>query len=402
MTTTSTPTTSLFESLPVPRPDPIFAISAAFKEDPRTTKLDLAVGVYRNDEGVTPVFAAVQKAEERLAAEGESKEYRGLAGNLAFNAAYTELLLASPALIERAATVQSVGGTGALRLLCDFIRFARPETTIWTSDPGYGNHEPLFRAAGLKVRKYRYLGANGKVDGETMFADLDQVAAGDVVVLHGCCHNPTGADLTPALWMQAANLFEAKGALPFVDLAYQGLGDSLDADAAGLRHLATRLPEVVVSASCSKNFGLYNERTGAATVIVGTPSNVERASGTLQITARTNYSMPPDHGAAVANEILHDPELMHSWSDELTGMRERILAIRADLAAAFAEKSDNPALQALRDHRGMFSLLPLSADHMRRLRAEFGVYGTDAGRINIAGLNSTEIPYLVESVVAVL
>jgi len=393
---------TLLAGLTPPAADPIFALNTQLKADPRDRKLDLLVGVYRDEHGVTPVFRAVHIAEERLTEESESKSYRGLSGNAPFNDHMRSLVFDDAALLSRATTIQSVGGTGALRLLADFIRFANRDATIWISDPGWGNHEPLFRAAGLAIRKYRYLNDEGTAGGDAILAQLAGAKPGDAVLIHGCCHNPSGADLSLDLWSAIADLVNERGLLPLVDLAYQGLGDGLDADVAGLRLFAGRVPEVLVSVSCSKNFGLYNERTGAAIVIGAHADSGDVVTAILQNLARTNYSMPPDHGAAIVSTILADDTLRSAWSTELSAMRERILGIRVALAETFLAHTPNPALQAIRHHKGMFSLLPLSSAQMVSLRTDHAVYGTNGGRINVAGLSIDDVPYLADSVLAVL
>lgn len=392
----------LLETLPALPVDQVFALNAQLKADPRDRKLDLIIGVYKDGNGETPVFEAVHTAEERIADERESKSYRGLSGNDAFNRLIPTLVLTNPAVIERTTVIQSVGGTGALRLLADFIKVANPDATIWISNPGWGNHEPLFKAAGLKVARYTYLKADGTADGNGIIAQLQAAQPGDAVLIHGCCHNPSGADLSLETWEALGALVVAKGLLPLVDLAYQGLGDGLAKDVAGLNRFVEIVPELLISVSCSKNFGLYYERTGAAMVVSASQEATPAVKATLQSLARTNYSMPPDHGAAIVATILADPELRTQWETELNGMRDRIQGVRTALADLLLESTPDPALQAIRHHKGMFSMLPLTAAQMTRLRDEFGVYGTNAGRVNIAGVSINDVPYLAESILAVM
>ena len=392
----------ILETLPALPADPIFALNTQMKADPRPNKLDLIVGVYKDGEGETPIFEAVHKAEGRINLERESKTYRGLSGNEDFNRLIPHLVLSDHAVIERATVIQSVGGTGALRLLADLIKVANPDATIWISNPGWGNHEPLFKAAGLKIAKYEYLTPDGAADGEGILRQLQAAKAGDAVLIHGCCHNPSGADLHIDTWRALGHLVVEKGLLPLVDLAYQGLGDGLRQDVAGLDRFVEIVPELLVSVSCSKNFGLYCERTGAAIVISASADAKPAITATLQTLARTNYSMPPDHGAAIVAEILGDPELRTEWEDELNAMRDRIHGVRTALADLFLEHTPDPALQAVRHHKGMFSVLPLNAAQMTRLRDEYGVYGTNGGRINIAGVSINDVPYLAESILAVM
>jgi len=383
-------------------PDPLWAIAAEFAADTRDTKVDLVVGVYRDQHGKTPTMAAVKMAEARLANEAASKAYKGLSGNQAFNAVRAELLFASVAVRNRAATIQTVGGTGALRLLSDFIALARPDATVWISDPGYVNHEPIARAAGLRVCHYPYLGSDGKVNEQAMLDALGQARRNDVVLLHGCCHNPTGADMSPDTWAAITRLAQHNGFIPLVDIAYLGLGDGLEADLAGLRTMADQLDELLVVASCSKNLGLYSERTGCAMVLGRTTSDSMAAAGVLENLARTNYSMPPDHGAAVAAAILDDAVLRSVWIGELGQMRERISRNRDALVDAIMQRGADAHWEALRTHRGMFSMLPLRQEQMVRLRQTYGVYGTNSGRINIAGLKESDVGYVADSILSVL
>ncbi|MGC4107629.1 MAG: amino acid aminotransferase [Thermomicrobiales bacterium] len=393
---------ALLESLPTLPADPIFSLNNQLKADPREHTLDLIIGVYKDGEGDTPVFEAVHKAEKRINLERESKTYRGLSGNAEFNRLVPHLVLSNHDVIERATVIQSVGGTGALRLLGELIHVANPDATIWISNPGWGNHEPLFKAAGLKIAKYDYLTPEGAADGEGILAQLQAAKPGDAVLIHGCCHNPSGADLHIDTWKALGELVVEKGLLPLIDLAYQGLGDGLRQDVAGLDKFVEIVPELLISVSCSKNFGLYCERTGAAMVISASADAKPSINATLQSLARTNYSMPPDHGAAIVAEILADPELRTEWEDELNAMRDRIHGVRTALADALLESTPDPALQAIRHHKGMFSVLPLNAAQMTRLRDEFGIYGTNAGRVNIAGVSINDVPYLAESILTVM
>ncbi|WP_343618286.1 amino acid aminotransferase [Ralstonia sp.] len=383
-------------------PDPLWGLTAAFRADPRPDKVDLVVGVYRDDSGQTPVMAAVKAAEERLAAAGASKAYRGLAGNADFNAALATLLLGNDVgRLSRQHTMQTVGGTGALRLLADFIAVASPGVRVWVSDPGYVNHVPIMRAAGLAVDRYRWRAEGGVLDADAMFADLWAARAGDVVLLHGCCHNPTGIDMSMEVWQTVAERCAKQGLIPLVDMAYLGLADGLEQDAAGLRLLVDALDTVLVAASCSKSMGLYCERTGAAMVIGKNRAALQPVGGVLERITRSNYSMPPDHGAAIVAAILGDAALTASWRNELEHMRQRIVGNRRRLDGALASLGAPVALQNLSRHKGMFSMLPLDADAMERLRADHAIYGTQGGRINIAGLAPEQIDRVAGALVAV-
>lgn len=383
-------------------PDPLWGLTAAFRADPRPDKVDLVVGVYRDDSGQTPVMAAVKAGEERLAAAGASKAYRGLAGNADFNAALATLLLGNDVgRLSRQHTMQTVGGTGALRLLADFIAVASPGARVWVSDPGYVNHVPIMRAAGLAVDRYRWRAEGGVLDADAMFADLWAARAGDVVLLHGCCHNPTGIDMSMEVWQTVAERCAKQGLIPLVDMAYLGLADGLEQDAAGLRLLVDALDTVLVAASCSKSMGLYCERTGAAMVIGKNRAALQPVGGVLERITRSNYSMPPDHGAAIVAAILGDAALTASWRNELEHMRQRIVGNRRRLDGALASLGAPVALQNLSRHKGMFSMLPLDADAMERLRADHAIYGTQGGRINIAGLAPEQIDRVAGALVAV-
>ena len=392
----------MLASLATVAPDPLWGLTAAFRADPRPDKVDLVVGVYRDDTGQTPVMAAVKAAEERLAATGASKAYRGLAGNTDFNAGLATLLLGNDVgRLARQHTMQTVGGTGALRLLADFIAVASPGARVWVSDPGYVNHVPIMRAAGLAVNRYRWRAEGGLLDADAMFADLWAARAGDIVLLHGCCHNPTGIDMGVGVWQTVAERCAKQGLIPLVDMAYLGLADGLEQDTAGLRLLVDALDTVLVAASCSKSMGLYCERTGAAMVIGKNRAALQPVGGVLERITRSNYSMPPDHGAAIVAAILDDVALTASWRNELEHMRQRIVGNRRRLDDALASLGAPVSLQNLSRHKGMFSMLPLDADAMERLRADHAIYGTQGGRINIAGLAPEQIDRVAGALVTV-
>jgi aspartate/tyrosine/aromatic aminotransferase len=392
----------MFETLETPPPDKILALSAAFRADPRPGKLDLGVGVYRDAEGRTGVMRAVKAAETRLLAAQDTKTYLGPAGDEGFGAAMTGLVFGAAAPLDRLRAAQAPGGTGALRLLADLIARARPGATVWLSDPTWPNHAGVMRGAGLKPRTYPYFdAASGAVDFEAMRAALSGAAAGDVVVLHGCCHNPTGANLTADQWREIAALALSRGFVPFVDLAYQGFGDGLEADAEGTRILAAAVPEMLVAASCSKNFAIYRERVGCAMVLSATPAVAAVTLEQMKAAARVLWSMPPDHGAAVVRMVLEDKALRADWEAELEAMRLRMLDLRAALAEALRARTNSGAFDFVARHRGMFSLLGLTPAQVERLRAEHGVYAVGDSRINVAGLTPAGIAKLVEAVAAV-
>ncbi|MFD9033249.1 aromatic amino acid transaminase [Streptomyces sp. NPDC059567] len=392
----------MLELLSAPPVDPLWDLAAEFAADPRPERLNLVLGVYRDHTGVTPVMAAVREAEIRLAERSASKEYRGLSGNTAFNRAMLSMVLGTEALTARATAVQTVAGTGALRLLADLVSRTRPGTTVWISDPAYVNHRPILEGAGLRVRTYGRLDSAGLPDTAAVLDDLSAARRDDVVLLQGCCHNPTGVDPSFGTWEELAALAATNGWIPFVDLAYHGLGDGLAADLRATRMLAERLPEVLIAVSCSKNFGLYSDRTGCAMVVGSSGKALRHVETALQNAARTLYSMPPEHGAAVVATVLEDERLRAAWLAELDGMRHRITANRADLVAHLRALGQDEQATHLARQKGMFSMLPLTPDRMALLRERFGIYGTTTGRINIAGVSAHRIPYLAQGIAAVL
>ncbi|MFF1561491.1 aromatic amino acid transaminase [Streptomyces sp. NPDC058279] len=386
----------MLELLLPPPVDPLWDLTEAFGADTRPERLNLVLGVYRDESGGTPVMAAVREAEIRLAERSASKEYRGLSGNLAFNRAMLSMVLGPDGPVERAVAVQTVAGSGALRLLADLICRTRPGTTVWISDPAYVNHRPILEAAGLTVRTY------GRPDGDGMLRDLAGARRDDVVLLQGCCHNPTGVDPTPDAWEALAALAARDGWVPFVDLAYHGLGDGLEADLAATRMLADRVPEMLLAISCSKNFGLYSDRTGCAVVLGASRASLRHAETALQNAARTQYSMPPEHGAAVVTTIWEDADLQASWRSELDAMRQRIAANRTALVEELVALGRGAEAASLAGQKGMFSMLPLSPEQMLRLRRRYAVYGTTAGRVNIAGIGRDRVPCLARGIAGVL
>ncbi|MFJ4777109.1 aromatic amino acid transaminase [Streptomyces sp. NPDC088762] len=393
----------MLELLPPPPTDPLWDLTAEYAADERPERLNLVLGVYRDAAGRTPVMAAVREAEIRLAERSASKEYRGLSGNTGFNRALVEMVLgAGDGAAGRAAAVQTVAGSGALRLLADLICRTRPGTTVWISDPAYVNHRPILEAAGLRVRPFGWVDAEGGFDAAGVLRELSAARRDDVVLLQGCCHNPSGVDPSPQDWAALADLAVRDGWVPFVDLAYHGLGGGLEADLAATRMLAARVPEMLIAVSCSKNFGLYSDRTGCAIVLGASGRAVRHAETTLQNAARTLYSMPPEHGAAVVTTILEDERLHALWRAELDVMRGRIAANRTDLTTHLSALGCEAQARSLARQKGMFSMLPLSAEQMLRLRRQFAIYGTTSGRINIAGIPAHRIPFLAQGIAAVV
>ena len=392
----------MFETLPEPKIDGIIALMQAFAEDARVGKLDLGVGVYRDAAGRTPVMAAVKAAEARITETQESKTYLSLAGDAAFLEAMSGLLLGDAAAPARIAAVGTPGGTAAVRQIAELVGQANPQARIWVSAQTWPNHGPLIAAAGREARSYRYLdAATGTLDRAGMFADLEQMDAGDVLLLHGCCHNPTGVDLSAEDWEEIARLLERRGVIPFVDMAYQGFGAGLDDDAAGLRMLTRRLPEVLIAASCSKNFGLYRERVGIA-MAVGPEDLRARLAATLGVLNRRVFAFPPDHGGRVVSTILGDAEMRHQWQAELAQMRERVVENRLGLAEALRSEVQSDRFDFVAAQQGMFSILPLRSDQVDALREAHGIYMLWDGRTNMAGLNAQTVPVLARALAEVL
>ena len=344
---------------------------------------------------------AVKAAEKRLWETETTKTYTGLAGEPAFNTALARLVLGEATSEDRIAAAAAPGGTGAVRQAFELIRMASPGARVWVSDPTWPNHLSILNYLGMPVRPYRYFDAETRgVAFEAMLADLSGAKAGDAVLLHGCCHNPTGANLTLPEWAEVAAILEKTGALPLIDIAYQGFGDGLEADAAGVRLIADRLPEVLVAASCSKNFGIYRERTGAL-MALSDPARREVMQGTLAFLNRQNYSFPPDHGARLVTMILEDPALRADWEVELESVRLGMLTLREQLAAELRDLSGSDRFGFLAQHRGMFSRLGASPEHVERLKTEHAIYMVGDSRLNIAGLNAATVPVLARAILSV-
>ncbi len=382
-------------------PDKILALMAEFRADPRPGKIDLGVGVYRTPEGVTPVMRAIKAAEKALWDSETTKSYTGVAGEPAFHAAMAGLILGDDRPADRLAAAATPGGTGAVRQALELIRLAAPGATVWLSAPTWPNHPSILRYLGIPMAEYRYFDEDSRgVDFEGMLADLDRVRAGDAVLLHGCCHNPTGANLTLPQWAEVAALLAAKRAVPLIDLAYQGFGDGLDADAAGVRLIAARLPEVLIAASCSKNFGVYRERTGILLALCADAAAAQAAQSTLGWLNRQNFSFPPDHGARLVTMVLEDPALRADWMAELDEVRRNMLGLRDQLAQTLREMTRSDRFAFIAQHRGMFSRLGASPEQVARMRAEHGIYMVGDSRANIAGLNAATVPILARAMVS--
>ncbi|ABE58675.1 amino acid aminotransferase [Chromohalobacter israelensis] len=395
----------MFEQIERVPGDAILGLIEAFKKDPNPQKVDLGVGVYRDAHGNTPVMRAVKEAEARLLKNETTKSYIGSHGDPRYGQAVLELVLGaqSPVLAaNRASATQSPGGTGALRLAADFIKSQLPGKGIWVSDPTWPNHLGIFHAAGVELKKYPYVDADNRLDFEGMLSALQQIPEGDVVLLHACCHNPSGFDLSREQWQRVLEVVRERRLLPLVDFAYQGFGDGLDADAYGPRLLAENLDEVMITSSCSKNFGVYRERTGCMIMIARDSEQMENVRSQMAIVARENYSNPPAHGGAVVAEILHDEALATVWREELTEMRDRINGLRRDFVEALKPYGLDERFAFIAEQRGMFSYTGLSPEQVDRLRDEFGIYMVRSGRANVAGLSQENLPYVAKAIAAVV
>ncbi len=388
----------MFDALKPQPQDKILQLMQMFRDDPRDHKIDLGVGVYKDATGLTPVMRAVKSAERKLWETETTKTYTGLAGEPAFHAALSAMILGTAVPPDRIAAAATPGGTGAIRQALELVRLASPDATIWLSAPTWPNHPSIIRYLGLAMAEYRYFDPLTRgVDRDGMMADLAQVKPGDVVLLHGCCHNPTGANLTLPDWSAVADLLLAKGAIPFIDLAYQGFGDGLEQDAAGTRLIAARCPEVLIAASCSKNFGIYRERTG---LLMALGSSAQRGTlqGNLAFLNRQNYSFPPDHGARLVTMILQDPALTAEWKQELEEVRLNMLTLRQNLADELRRLTNSDRWDFLAHHRGMFSRLGATEAEVDRMRSERGIYMVSDSRLNIAGLNADTVPILARAI----
>jgi aromatic-amino-acid transaminase len=384
-----------------PQPqDKILQLIALFRDDPRDGKIDLGVGVYKDATGLTPVMRAVKAAEKRLWETEKTKTYTGLAGEPAYAAAMLGMILGN-GFADRAAAIATPGGPGAIRQALELIKLATPGATVWISAPTWPNHPSIIKYLGMSMAEYRYFDAETRgVDFAGLMEDLARVAKGDVVLLHGCCHNPTGANLSAPQWAEVVALLSARGAVPMVDLAYQGFGDGLEEDAAATRLVAQSFPEVLIAASCSKNFGIYRERTG---ILIALTSADRKAvvQGNLNFLNRQNYSFPPDHGARLVTMILEDPALTADWKAELEEVRQNMLGLRKQLAEELRRATNSDRFDFVADHRGMFSRLGLTEAQVIRLRDEHAIYMVGDSRINIAGLNAQTVPVLAAAIASV-
>jgi aspartate aminotransferase len=379
--------------------DKILALVGAYRADLRQDKIDLGVGVYKDSTGATPIMRAVKSAEELLWQIQKTKSYVGLAGDPAFSAAMFELILDGAVAADRLSAVATPGGTGAVRQALELIKIASPSAKVWLSNPTWPNHPSIVNYLGMPLAEYRYFDTEtGSVDFEGMLADIKAIPAGDIVLLHGCCHNPTGANLTSEQEDQIITTLAESGAVPFVDIAYQGFGGGLEKDARFTRKIASQLPECLIAASCSKNFGIYRERTGILMAVSASASLQAITQGNMAFLNRQSFSFPPDHGARLVTMILGDQTLRSLWSTELEQNRINMLDLRQQLADELRQRTNSDRFDFLATHRGMFSRLGVSVDTVEILRADFGIYMVGDSRINIAGLNSNTVPILAHAV----
>jgi aromatic-amino-acid transaminase len=390
----------MFETLKTRPADSILMLMQMFKDDPRSTKIDLGVGVYKDASGRTPVMRAVKAAEHKLWQDQDTKVYTGLAGDPAFSDAMIALVLGDAVPRDSVAAVATPGGTGAVRQAFELIRMASPEARVFVSDPTWPNHVSILGYLGMNIVRYRYFDEETRgVDFDGMMTDLQTARPNDVVLLHGCCHNPTGANLNLTQWKEVVDVILRTGAVPMIDIAYQGFGDGLEEDAAATRMVASSVPECLIAASCSKNFGIYRERTGLLMAISQNSAARKLHQDNLAFLNRQNYSFPPDHGARVVTMILQDDALRADWQAELEDVRQSMLTLRQQLASELQRLSGSDRFGFLAQHRGMFSRLGTTPDKVELMREKNGIYMVSDSRMNIAGLNTQTIPVLAQAIV---
>ena len=396
----------MFENVNAIPPDPILGLIAAYAADPKPKKIDLGIGVYRDEFGTTPMLDCVKAAEKTLIKTQTTKTYLGPPGVVGFNQAMGDLILGSDNEVfkqGRARTVQTPGGTGALRVAADLIKVVRPETGLWASDPTWANHLALFPAAGVPMHSYPYFNTDdSSLRFEEMIAALKQRNAGDAVLFHACCHNPCGVSPNPEQWQAIADIAGERGFTPMVDIAYMGFERGLEEDCLAIRLFAEQCPEVIIASSCSKNFAMYRERVGAITIIAADAEKAAAVESVIHNVTRKNYSMPPAHGPAVIDIILHSEELTAQWKEELTGMRNRINGLRKTLAEKIAAAGIQRDFSFIQRQSGMFSFMGLTVEQVHRLRDEFAIYTVNSSRINVASFNESNMDYFIEALAVVL
>ena len=395
----------MFGNLQALPADPILGLLAKYRDDANPQKIDLGVGVYKDEAGHTAVLDCVKKAEKYRLDNEDTKVYIGPTGSELFNVEMAKLIFGNHSVLDqnRARTVSTPGGTGSLRVAAEFIRACKSGATIWVSNPTWANHTGLFSASGLNVKTYPYYDYENKcLDFDGMLEQLKQVSSDDVVLLHACCHNPSGMDLSQEQWQQVAEVAKDVGFLPLIDMAYQGFGDGLEEDAYGVRLMAETVEEMIVCSSCSKNFGLYRERIGACTIIGKSASAVDIANSVLLTVVRCIYSMPPAHGAALVETILSSDELRHQWYGELKEMRDRINGNRRLIVEKLIENGVTRDFTHITRQKGMFSFLGISGEQVQRLQDEFSIYMVGSSRMSIAGIANSNVDYLAQSIAKVL
>ncbi|MGI2000873.1 amino acid aminotransferase [Shewanella frigidimarina] len=396
----------IFSQVTLAPADPILGLTDAFKADTRSHKVNLGVGIYKDEAGQTPVLSSVKKAEAILLETEKTKNYLGIEGVQAYNQVVQELLFGADSQIisdKRAVTAQAPGGTGALRVASEFLVRNTKSTTIWVSNPTWANHQNIFETAGLTVKEYRYYKAETHdMDFDSMLVDLANANAGDVVLLHGCCHNPTGIDLSIEQWKLVAKVCLEKSLLPLFDFAYQGFGAGIDEDAQGLRVVAAVVPELLIANSFSKNFGLYNERIGAVTIVAENQDDAVKSFSQIKKTIRANYSNPPAHGGLIVSTILADVTLRQEWETELTLMRERIAEMRSLFVQSLKAEGVEQDFSFISRQNGMFSFSGLNKSQVARLKDEFAIYIVGSGRISVAGLTKNNIPAVCKAIAQVI
>jgi len=396
----------MFEKLDAIPPDPILGLIAAYAADPNPNKIDLGIGVYRDESGNTPMLECVVEAEKTLFKTQTTKTYLGPQGVAGFNQAISEIILGKDNEVfkqNRVRTVQTPGGTGALRVAADLIKVARPETELWASDPTWANHLALFPGAGVAMHSYPYFDAeNSTLRFDDMIAALQQRGPGDVVLFHACCHNPCGVSPDPEQWQVIANVAGERGFTPMIDIAYMGFERGIEEDSLCIRLFAEQCPEVIFASSCSKNFAMYRERVGAISVIAGNTEKADAVESVIHNVTRKNYSMPPAHGPAVINIILHSDELTAQWKVELAGMRNRINGLRKTLSEKIAAAGIQRDFSFIQRQSGMFSFMGLTVEQVHRLRDEFAIYTVNSSRVNVASFNEGNMDYFIEALAVVL
>ena len=390
----------MFNSLQQQPADKILALMQVYKEDPRENKIDLGVGVYKDASGQTPIMQSIKRAEHMLWETQDTKSYVGLTGTPEFSETMIDLVLGDKFDKNLTASAATPGGTGAVRQAFELGKLANPNLRVFVSDPTWPNHLSILKYLGIPVEPYRYFDAKTRaVDFSSMMTDLENAKEGDLILLHGCCHNPTGANLKAPEWDAVIELLLKSGATPMIDIAYQGFGDGLEEDASGVRKLVNSVPETIIAASCSKNFGIYRERTGLLIVVSHDKDARDLNQSTLAFLNRQNFSFPPDHGARLVTMVLSDEELKRSWMEELEGVRTSTLSLRTQLATELEKLSGSNRFGFLADHRGMFSRLGASPEQVNELRENHAVYMVGDSRLNIAGLNSKTVPVLAKAIV---